>query len=376
MTLVLTRLELREVEIPFRFSFKHNLAARTAARSLILRLYTGTGHVGYGEAIPRDYLTGETLESAWKDIAERWWPAVKALNLTPGESPLRTLRGVYEEADRERRTAGYAGLDIAVVDAWSRATDTPLPRILGAMPEPVALSAAIGGGSVRSARRQARFFRFLGFEEFKLKVGRDDDRARAAAVRGVIGPDRDLRLDANAAWDEKTALARMDEFANLDISSLEQPLPPGDVQALARVQAESGVPVMADESLCTRADALRLARAEAAQLWNVRLAKVGGFSGALSLFRLAGECGIGVHLGVLVGETSILAAAGRALAGIAPFAHVEYGFPRLLLRRDPVRGDPGGLFGTGRPLGAAAGLGVHARERLLETFTRRRIELD
>jgi hypothetical protein len=185
------------------------------------------------------------------------------------------------------------------------------------------------------------------------------------------------------------------ELQQFDVSSVEQPIPAGNVQDLARVQREGGLPVMADESLCTLADAQTLLAEQAADIWNLRLAKIGGFTGLLAMLQLAGyplppalagqapapHLNRGgearryrpkMHLGVLVGETSLISAAARACLGLGPFLHVEYGYPRLLLKIDPFRGDPGGYSGRARPLGDDFGLGVSPRQRLLDEVTVRR----
>lgn len=362
----LRRLELREVRIPFRLSFRHARARRREARNLLLAVETGGGDKGYGEIVPRSYLTGESLESAWEDVLA-WWPRLCRERFT--SDPFRPLRPFYEEADERRRTAAWSGLDVAVVDAWCRTRGVSAADLLGGRGSWVGLTAPLGGGPLPLIGLTAWGFRLLGFQDFKLKLGGADDLRRAAVVRAVLGPDRDLRVDANGAWEVEQAVARARELARLGISSLEQPIPPGDPDLLIRVQEEGGLPVMADESLCTRRDARRL---KGIRLWNLRLAKVGGFSGLRELLGMARARGIGVHLGVLVGETSLLAAAQRACLALGPFVHVEYGFPEVLLSCDPFRGGPGGMAGRGRPLGSRPGLGVEPVPRRLERVTVRR----
>jgi hypothetical protein len=188
------------------------------------------------------------------------------------------------------------------------------------------------------------------------------------------------------------AIEMAKELRRFNISSVEQPIRAGNVPDLARVQRESGLPVMADESLCTLADAHDLLAAQAADIWNLRLAKIGGFTGMLAMLRLAGyplppaltgkPAAPGrlpitsyrpkLHLGVLVGETSLISAAGRACLGLGPYLHVEYGYPHLLLTIDPCQGDPGGYSGIGRPLGDDYGLGVYPQQHLLDKVTVRR----
>lgn len=394
-----THLELREIIIPFRFAFKHSLAVRRQAKNLILALHTDTGTVGYGEIIPRRYLTGETLDSVWQDLRSHFWPALRDLHLNDQDYPYQALQPLYTWASEQRRTGAYAGLDLAVWDAWAKATRRPGYSLFGqARPNPAALTGPVGAGSMRYIRRVTNLMRFLGFQEYKLKVGNVQDLAAVRLLRRLIGSRCDLRVDANAGWEVEQAIAMIQELHRFGVSSVEQPIPAGDVQELARVQREGGLPVVADESLCTLDDARLLLEARAADIWNLRLAKIGGFTGFLTLLQAAGyplppglnggRHRVGrrqsphqgyrpkIHLGVLVGETSLITSAARACLGLCPYIHVEYGYPRVLLKMDPFEGDPGGYSGTAWPLGDTFGLGVTPRPQMLERLTVRQEVLE
>jgi len=376
MSFRLTKLELREVRIPFRFTFKHALAERREANNLILTVYSDTGHAGYGESLARPYLTGETVVSAWDDIKERWWPAVRSLAYPQSLLPTDALRPVYQEADEARRTGSYGGVDIAIYDLWGRVTATAGSRLFGQTPTSQVLTCPLGGGGPRSIKWISRASKVAGFRDFKLKTGRPDDELRLRMAREVLGPQRDIRVDANAARTVEESLAMAETLRRYNVSSLEQPIPAGDVEGLARIQHETGIDVMADESLCSREDARRLIDADATKLWNLRLAKVGGFTGFLELLDMAKRAGVRIHHGVLVGESTLLAAAARACSGLTDFAHVEYGFPEILLRVQPFRGGPGGIRGVGRPLIASAGLGLKPDKVVLDKVTVRKLELE
>lgn len=373
MSLRITRLEVREVKIPFRFTFKHALAERNVAHNLIVVAHTDTGHAGFGEILPREYLTGETIASAWADLRDRWWPRLRMLEFSETENPVVRLRPVYLEADGARRTGSYAGIDVAVVDAWARSVKKTGATLFGQTPPAEqSLTWPLGGGGVRSVKWSARVGKLFGFRDFKLKTGREDDRERLRCVRRVLGTGRDLRVDANAAFTVEAALARAAMLREFGVSSVEQPIPAGDCAGLARIEREGGIPVMADESLCTLADARALIAAKAASLWNLRLAKVGGFTGFLELLALARAHNIGVHHGVLVGESPVLTAAARACAGLADYTHVEYGFAGVLLKKNIFTGWDRVYSGRGRPLGNAFGLGITPILPVFDSVTVRR----
>ncbi len=399
MILRITRLELREITIPFRFAFKHSLAVRRQARNLILALHTDAGTVGYGEVIPRRYLTGETIASAWEDICRQFWPALRELHLNAQEYPYQALQPFFTWASEQRRTAASAGVDLAIWDAWAKAAQRPGYSLFGQRRSlPVPLTGPLGAGSMRYLWRTASLMRFLGFVDYKLKVGNVQDLAAVQLLRKIIGPRCDLRVDANAGWQVDQAIAMAQELRQFGVSSVEQPVPAGNVQDLAQVQRQGGLPVVADESLCTLADARMLLAEQAADIWNLRLAKIGGFTGFLALLQMAGyplPPGLNraplpgrlrpvsnhgyrpkIHLGVLVGETSLITAAARACLGLCPYIHVEYGYPWILLKMDPFQGDPGGYSGTAKPLGEAFGLGVTPKTHLLDHLTVRQEVLE
>lgn len=395
MTLEFVRMELREVKIPFRFAFKHALAVRREAHNLILMLHTDTGNIGYGEVIPRPYLTGESIESAWQDICGQYWPAIRKLKLEAGTYPWRAVQPMFAWASDHRKTGAYAGVDLAVWDAWAKTAKRPGYSLFGQpRPPAVNLTGPLGAGSFRYLWRTAGIMRFLGFQDYKLKVGNQRDLAAVRLIRRIIGQRCDLRVDANGGWDLNQAISMTKQLGQWQVSSVEQPIPAGNVQDLARVQREGGIPVMADESLCTLTDARLLLEEQASDIWNLRLAKIGGFTGLLAMLQLAGyplPTGLTgtpsansnrrkqsqfyqpkMHLGVLVGETSLITAATRACLGLCPYLYVEYGYPRILLKIDPFQGDPGGYSGIGRPLGDDFGLGVSPHQHLLDKVTVRR----
>ncbi len=123
---------------------------------------------------------------------------------------------------------------------------------------------------------------------------------------------------------------------------------------------------MADESACSPDDARLLAQMEACDIINVRLAKCGGITGSLKMIEVAMANSLKYQLGCLVGETSILGAAGRHFALAAPdLIHVEGSYNRRLLCNDIAWPQMGfGLNGFARPL-EGYGLGVRLDEAAL-----------
>ena len=155
-----------------------------------------------------------------------------------------------------------------------------------------------------------------GFAQVKVKVGvpGQDDPARLGRIRRVIGGRMDLRIDANEAWSAAEVVDRVAPLRQFRPTALEQPVPHAEVDALAGLRREIGVPIMLDESLCGYPDAVRAVELGTADVLNVRLSKCGGILPSLRIMALARREGLDVQLGCHPGETGILSAAGRQVA--------------------------------------------------------------
>jgi len=163
------------------------------------------------------------------------------------------------------------------------------------------------------------------------------------------------------------------------IAAVEQPLPRAgaSLAEFAELRRLSGVPIMADESLITLADARELIAAGAVDYFNVRVSKCGGLSRSLKIAALAAEAGLGVQVGSQVGETAILSAMGRHVAAHLPQVEfVEGSYGSLLLTED-VSADPVRFGHRGEAtLLTGPGLGVSVIESRLRKYARQVVELD
>jgi L-alanine-DL-glutamate epimerase-like enolase superfamily enzyme len=123
-----------------------------------------------------------------------------------------------------------------------------------------------------------------GFSTFKLKLGAGDDVGQVRAVREAVGPEQRIRVDANAVWDVETAKRTLGELEPLDVELAEQPV--ATIEEAAQVAASTAIPLAADESVASRADAERAAAAGAFAMTGVKLSKVGGPEAAIVIAEL------------------------------------------------------------------------------------------
>ncbi len=379
-------IELFHVAVPLKRPIRHASHERTASDSLVVRVTLAGGQVGHGEGVPRAYVTGETIESTFAALAA--FDTAAALG-TPSdyEEVVRRLEALTlpETAADPRGMAGNAArcaLELALLDAYGRHFRESAGRavrhvlasrdLLTDASGPVRYSGAITADSPRKERVAAWKMRLYGFQQVKLKVGvaGQDDPARLAALRKILGPRIDLRLDANEAWRPDELLDRVRPLLPFRPSALEQPVPHAEVSALAELRPRLGVPVMLDESLCGLPDARRVIDGGLADLLNVRLSKCGGIVPTLQIIAMAGRAGLGVQLGCHPGETGLLSAAGRHVAGnLRGLRYVEGSYDRHVLAENLTRPDITFRYGgrAGPLLGP--GLGVEVVPEALERLT-------
>lgn len=373
----ITGFELYAVDLPFRKPFKHAAAERTRSDSLFLKCITDKGVTGFGESLPRDYVTGENRASAFAMLRDDILPRLlnqRFDSMQAVEDFLNTCDGQTPGwvATEVPQTAAWCAVDLALLDAFGKTFgERALHGVPSTLPDDFrysgALSADKGWRLVKSALKQ----RLFGLRQVKLKV---DDAADVEAVRllhRVFRRSLEVRVDANMAWDTDTAIAIMQDMARYGVHSFEQPLAANDIDGLARLVAETRLGVMVDESLTTRASLQRLIEARACTAANVRISKCGGLVAALGRAREALSAGLTLQLGCQVGESSLLSAAHlRLVQAVQPVTYAEGCFGSFLLREDPAL--PLLQFGYGgRPPQSpqGPGFGVSIDESLLQRWT-------
>ena len=375
------RFELFAVDLPFKRPFRHAAAERTTSSSVFLKCTTDGGSEGFGETLPRDYVSGESRDGAFDLLAKDVLPrligkpfaslaeVIAFLEACDGEAPAEWV------APERPSSAAWCAVDLALLDTFGRAFATPVR--LGSAEQPderFRYSPVLSADGARKQLETLIKIRLFGFRALKLKLGSNGDAAVAARARRWLGKRFDIRGDANMAWDVDTALARMRELSRFGVSSFEQPLAADDLTGMARLVRESGLGVMADESLSTRASLEALVAARACTAVNVRVAKCGGAVAALRRCHEALAAGLRLQIGCQVGESSLLSAANLLL--VAAARNVAFGegcYGKHLLREDPV--SPLLQFGYGgRPpsLPRSPGLGVRVDVEQLARFTSRR----
>lgn len=327
---------LYSIRIPLRQTFAHARHERSHSEAIIVKLEADAGVCGWGEIRPRPYLTGETIESVFENTG----PALATRWLGRGLVGREQIRAqVLAELDSiGSGLALFAGFELALLDLAGKTFDFHVGDLLNDRVLPSLPAGVVIGFEVPTDKldRHCATIRMAGRKHVKVKVGLDGDVERLAIVSKVLKEQASIRIDANAAWTEDQAIAAITAMQGLGIESVEQPVAAEDLTGMRRVREVTGMPVMADESLCSYVDGERLIAAQAADIFNIRVGKCGGLFASQRLVELAMREGLSCHLGTLVGETIILSTASLVFGARNPgFACLEgKGQNRFLLEAD------------------------------------------
>jgi muconate cycloisomerase len=375
-----------QVRIPLVRPIRHASHARTSTENLIVHCALDDGTEGFGEGVPREYVTGETIDSAiallrQSDLASQLEPCsefrtavavLERLHLAPIPGDDRACQG----------NAARCAVELALLDAFGRYFGQPLSRVTELLApdlyepkEMVRYSYVVTSARGLKLLLVCLLLHVYRFRQVKVKVGIAgyDDLARLRAIRRRLRRSVDLRVDANEAWQPSEVAERIRALESFGITSVEQPVPHADVACLADVRRQVRTPIMLDESLCSLIDGERAIEQGTCDLFNLRLSKCGGFIPSLRLAQLARRHGLGYQLGCQVGETALLSAAGRHFAGsVAGVRYLEGSYDRHLVREPLATSDITFGWGGRAPALTGPGLGVAVDPAALTRVTVRK----
>ncbi|WP_088339574.1 mandelate racemase/muconate lactonizing enzyme family protein [Robiginitalea sediminis] len=297
--------ELLELRLAEPYAIAYETVHSSA--NIILKVITREGQVGYGCACPDWHVTGERPHEVLRHLEG------PVTDLLTGEPAFR--RRYYHEQLKTHSGLGPSALamvDMALLDLMARKAGVPLYQLLGGYRNRMATSITIGILPLDQTLDHAERFLKQGFRILKLKGGAhlEEDIEKVHRLRERFGPGFDLWFDANQGYTAEQAIRFISMTREARIEILEQPTPTADPESLGKVSREVPIPVMADESIKSLADAFHLTSGEMIDMVNIKIQKVGGIQEAghiNSVARAGGlevmvgcldECGLGISAGL------------------------------------------------------------------------------
>ena len=354
------KVEFWPIDIPMTDAFVVATGARTIAENEFLRITLSNGAQGYGEAAPFPEVGGETRESCLI--------ALQRLGKTilGRSAPSYTNIGHVLSEQAPNYPAARCGLETAVIDACCRTANIPMWQLWGGTDVRVReTDITIPIADLEKTVALARGWYAKGFRLFKMKVGNDvgNDIRRLEAVHRAL-PDISFIGDGNQGFSRQDCLKFSQGVKRFGgtMALLEQPVVRDDLDSMAAIRRETGIPVAADESVRSLADAHEVVARGAADY--IKIMKT-GVAEAVEIASYTKAFGLKLMIGGMI-ETRVAMGCSLSLVlGLGGFDMLDLDTP-LLLANDPVTG---GYRYEGSLLQPWSGSGLDMKSALSQNIT-------
>jgi L-alanine-DL-glutamate epimerase-like enolase superfamily enzyme len=331
---IITKIEIYASTIKLKEPFVISLGALTHAENVVIVIHTKEGLIGFGECSPFLTINGESMGTALVvgQLLAKGLKEQNALDIAACSSLMNRL--IYGNSSIK------SAFDMALYDIASQHAELPLYAFLGGKKtKMIQTDYTISFGPLDKMIRDAELIKSKGFQIIKIKLGgaKEEDIQRVKSIRGKVGDELAIRIDANQGWTPTDALEILKAIAPYNIQHCEEPIPRWQFMELAALRTQSPIPIMADESCCDQHDAERLIALHACDLINVKLGKSAGIFNALKIMRLAEQAKMNLQIGGFL--ESRLAFTASAHLAMCSDRVVFYDFDTpLMFEDDPVIG--------------------------------------
>jgi L-alanine-DL-glutamate epimerase-like enolase superfamily enzyme len=363
--MLVTQIEIYQFPVKLKKPFVISLGSFEYAENVVVVIQTSDGLSGFGECSPFMPINGESMETCY--VVANY--LAKALI---GKNPL-DIELCSEIMDRTifGNSSIKSAFDMALFDLAAQHAGLSLYGFLGGQKNKILKTDyTVSLGDPEQMVADALELKERGFEVIKVKLGDDADKdiVRIKSIREAIGDEIPLRLDANQGWNSEDAIRVLNELGSYHIQFCEEPIPRWNFMELPRIQRESPIMIMADESCCDHHDAQRLIDLHAAQSFNIKLGKSGGIFKALKIIELAEKANLQLQIGgFLESRIGFTASAHLALTSDS-VRFCDFDSP-MMFSEDPVSGGIQYAEGGKIVMPEGPGLGANLESAYLQKLT-------
>jgi len=336
----ITDIKIGFISVPLTTPFKTALRTVESVNDIIVEVHTDTGNIGYGEAAPTGVITGDTTGAIVGAIEDHIKKALINLEIEDIETIMIKLNNCIVN-----NNSAKAAVDIAIYDLFGQLHKSPIYKLLGGHKKELTTDITISVNEPEEMAKDSIKAINLGYKTLKIKVGKDSkkDILRMQAIRNAIGFNIDLRIDANQGWAPKEAVKaiRKMEDIGLNIEFVEQPVASHDLVGFKHVTDNVDTLTLADESVFSPMDALKILQQRAADIINIKLMKTGGIYNALKITSIAEVYGVECMIGCMLEAKVSVTAAVHLAAAKSIITKIDLDGP-ILCSKDPIIG--GAIF--------------------------------
>ncbi|MFJ7470263.1 dipeptide epimerase [Peribacillus frigoritolerans] len=322
--------------LPLVKPFKTALRTAMEIENIMVSVKLEDGTEGLGAAAPTVAITGDSTKGIMTVIEDVITPHLIGRDI-------ENINALSQLIQRScvGNTSAKAAVEIALYDAVSKRWQLPLYQYLGGKSNVLKNDMTISVDEPEEMAKAALSLIDGGFSTMKIKLGKDwkNDVERVACIRAAVGEQVTIRIDANQGWTTKQAISIIQEIEErkLSVDLVEQPVQAHDIEGLKEIKRSVQVPIMADESLFSPRDAMRLLNEHAVDFLNIKLMKTGGIRRALQIADMAEAAGVECMIGSMM-ESSVSVAAAAHLATAHPnITKIDLDAP-LWIKNEPFEG--------------------------------------
>jgi L-Ala-D/L-Glu epimerase len=324
----------KKKELHFQTAFKIAYEEVEKTEVVFITLTDQKGNVGIGSVSAYEEVTGEKPEEIIKILE-------KKLTIDFFDLPLTSWYGYHQKIQTTFK--GFPSVQSAVeeayLDLWSKVNKTSLNYLYGGYRVTCPIMMTIGIKNLPETLADARLRLKQGYQIIKLKCGLDleDDLKKIKAVRRLLPDKVQLILDANQGYTISDAKKLILTLKNKGITLIEQPIDAKNLNGLKKLTSLKALPVIADESVVSINDAIKLLADNYVDGLNIKLAKCGGPINFIKIFNLAKDLNKIMMLGCVY-ESNASITSGAHLALGLPVDFVDLDSGSLDFPDDPIKG--------------------------------------
>ena len=326
---------IEPINIELDEPFKISIGTKYSIENVCITVVLENGIEGYGEAAPLEPVNGEnqatvlaTLNSCKDFILEKDISEYRAIS--------KNLKDVFWA-----QVTARCAVEMALLDAFTKTLNIPFYKFLGGTTNIIETDYTIDIVPPDVAKTDAGKLAGKGYRVLKTKVGKNvnDDIKRILAIKDGA-PGCEITLDANQGYSPCEAVHFLEELEKNNIRPIlfEQPVIKTDLLGMKYVKNHTSVPIAADESVFTSADAINVVRSGCADIINIKIMK-SGIIEALDIAAIARSANIKLMIGCMLESSLGLGCSIHIAAGLGNFNYVDLD-PHIDPEKEPFKGGP------------------------------------
>jgi L-alanine-DL-glutamate epimerase-like enolase superfamily enzyme len=288
---------IRSIEVfpaPYGVTAYFRFLPKPERPSALVKITAEGGTSGWGQSVPLQTWSYETLESTLTNIERYLAPAI--IGMSPFD--LAGIHATMKKAIANSYSTGApickAGIDLAMHDLAGQLTKQSTPQRWGRKPlESITMSWTVNARTLGEADELLNAGRARGYRHFNLKVAPDPkfDLQLVKKAR-EFAPDGFLWIDANGGYEPSMALEVTPKFANLGVNVFEQPVAPNRLSALQALKRQGALPIILDEGVVNSADLVEFIRLNMLDGVAMKPARTAGLFDAVKQAEILEDAGL------------------------------------------------------------------------------------